>query len=520
MLFAWVLPNIIRKKILSLFEEDYLMSVSVKNFTQTFIWQWIVSFSICAVVHIPYFFGKHCSFDGDEAIVGIMSQDLLSGRNIPVYFYGQQYGFSFFEVIGVAIAMIFFGNTVWSLKLGSLIVYSVGVAFLFRFFSKNKISFIWMVISVLIISCFPAWIIWSAKARGGYVTAFSAVCALFYVIQTKKANIKWIFIAAFIFVIGLHAQLIITACISFLFFGWIFKTKKFGLIILSLLTIVGFYFILKIPAWYNSNYWTAPFVVSYHYADIYPFVRELYKTALGYFYYEMAFKPRIESVIFGAGYYLIAMVLCVVCFIKEKDHRTTFILLSLGSIAAFFMVMGMRIPTHRYFFGLFTGSMVIFVLAMFQILKGETKSRFVFLFMLPFAFGSVNTSKHIPDSWFLPEANDMKLYNELVGELNKRNIHHVFVTEPLLQWMLSYGGINARYTSPTERINRYLKKVDLCYLDPQCKTAIVGYTGYYNYMDSGTWNEEVLIVNEKYFIYEQPGLSTLKAGGYEFSISK
>jgi hypothetical protein len=496
------------------------MSVLIRKFSQTFGFQWLISFVICLLVHVPYFLGKHCSFDGDEAIVGVMAQDLLHGRNVPVFFYGQQYGFSFFEVIGVAIAMIFFGSTVWSLKIGSLLVFSIGIAFLFRLFSKNKIALAWTIIAIIIISCFPAWIVWSAKARGGYVTAFSAVCILFYLIRTKKADLNSIIISGLIFSVALHSQLIIASCISFLWIGWILRTKKLGWIFLAGISVIIFYFLLKIPAWANSNYWTVPFTFNYHYSNIFLFVRESYKAALGYFYYEMTFKPRVESLFLGAGYYLVAAISAALFFIRTKEHRGTFILLLLGSLVAFFMIMGMRIPTHRYFLGMFTGIMLIMVLGMVEVIKNKKLWRYIFLLMLPLGLGFVNTSKHIPDAWMLPEGNDMKLYNELLVELKNHHINHVFVTDGLLQWMLCYSGVPARYISKEERINRFLNKVDQCYLDPECETAIVGFKGYYNYMDTGDWNNRVIIVNDKYFIYIEPDLETLKQGGYELNLQK
>jgi len=470
------------------------MRALTRNFSQSFIFQWLISFTICLLIHIPYFLGKHCSFDGDEAIVGIMAQDLLHGRNIPVFFYGQQYGLSFFEVIGVAIAMIFFGSSVWALKIGSLLVFSVGIGFLFRVFFKNKISFILTILAIVILSCFPAWIIWSAKGRGGYVTAFSAVCMIFYLIQTRKASIKWILATGFIFSIAFHSQLIIASCISFLWMGWIFQSKKTGWIVLAVVSLIGFYFLIKIPALYNSNYWAVPFSFKYHYKNISFFILESYKVALGYFYYEMTFKPRIESLVFGAGYYFIATFLTGVFLIKAKEHRITFFLLLIGSVVAFFLIMGMKIPTHRYFFGLFTGIMLIIVLSMIELMKSKNRSRYVFLLILPFALGFVNTAKHIPDAWMTPEGNDMNLYSGLLSELEKRDINHVFATDGLLQWMLCYSGVPARYVSKDERTNRFLIKVDQCHWDSECKTAIVGFKGFYNYMDTGDWNERVVVV--------------------------
>jgi hypothetical protein len=161
--------------------------------------------------------------------------------------------------------------------------------------------------------------------------------------------------------------------------------------------------------------------------------------------------------------------------------------------------------------------MFILTIACIEMLRNRFAWKWILFILLPVAMGFSATSKQIPDAWMLPGGNDMQLYNELLAELKQRNIQHVFSTDALLQWMLNYSGVESRHISKTERINRFTNQVDACYSSPSCKTAVVGYKGFYNYMDViENWNNQVIIVNDKYFIYESPQDIHLEKGGFEF----
>ncbi len=490
-----------------------------KYLYQRFAFQWLLCFCICLLVHIPYFLGRHCSFDGDEAILGIMAQDLLHGKNIPVYFYGQQYGFSFFEVIGAAIGIFFFGSTAFALKFGSLLFFSLGITFLFRLFIKKEISFLWALMAIIILSMFPGWIVWAAKARGGYVTAFTAACIILFISQVKTANLKWIVISCFVMAVAIHSQIFIACSISFLLFAWIVKGKSLKLFLGATVSIILFYVLLKLPSLVNDNYWKVPLSFKYHYSSIVPFIKQSYKVALGYFYYEMTFKPRIESIWFGMGYYLVAAIAVVFVLLKKgASNKLNLVLLFIAGTVSFLLIMWMRIPSYRYLLGALTALLFIISLSLMEILRSKNNLKYVLILMLPLAIGFSNTSKHIPDAWMLPEGRDMKLYNELLIELKKRDIQAVFSADPLLQWQLNYSGVPSRSTSRIERINRYVDKVDKCFYNDKCKTAIVGFKGFNNNLDSfEDWSEKVIIVNDKYFIFEDPTSEHLIKAGFEFN---
>ncbi len=48
--------------------------------------------AVAVAVRLPHLLGGHVALDGDESIVGLMARDLLEGKRLPIFFYGQRYG--------------------------------------------------------------------------------------------------------------------------------------------------------------------------------------------------------------------------------------------------------------------------------------------------------------------------------------------------------------------------------------------------------------------------------------------
>lgn len=71
--------------------------------------EWLFAFGLVVLARLPYLLSEHVFFDGDEAMLGIMGRDLITGRNIPFYFYGQQYGFSFSKPCPLVCLFCFWG---------------------------------------------------------------------------------------------------------------------------------------------------------------------------------------------------------------------------------------------------------------------------------------------------------------------------------------------------------------------------------------------------------------------------
>lgn len=478
-----------------------------------FLFQWLLALFLLFLTRLPYLLGPHVSFDGDEAIVGIMAQDLLAGKNIPVYFYGQQYGFSFFEVISTAIGILILGNTVWALKFGALLVFSVGITFLFKYVLAKTPSILWAIIIITIVILFPSWLIWSMKDRGGYVTAFSLSCIVFYITQMKQCNAGVFLLVTAITSLCFHAQSLIAISALMLLLGWTLQSKKKLFYFLLPLTLMVTYFIFKIPAYLNPDLWKLNLAGDYDFQRLIHFVKVLPTVSLGYHYYEMIFDPT--RLVYGLGgiYFSISILLVIASLFNLKQTKWWTWSLLASMFVSIIILPLMRFNSYRYELGMLTAAMLLIVLLLPLYMKQFPAVKVFMIMMLISGILLSFTSRSIPDGWMVPEGNDMKLYNELVTELRTRNLTGLYSTDPLLQWQLNYYGFAARSTSSAERIDRYINKISLV---DGSETAIVGYKGMCNQMDTiAGWHDKVLYVNEKYFIYPTPELDRLKAGGFQ-----
>lgn len=483
--------------------------------------QILLSLLIVFLTRLPFLSGPHVYFDGDEAIVGIMAQDLLQGRNVPVYFYGQQYGFSFFEVVSVAMGILLFGNTVWALKWGGLFVFSWGIFFLLRTCTKKNISLWASLLIICIVCCFPPWLLWATKPRGGYITAFTCSCALVYIFQLYHANYKNILMASLLLAIGIHAQLLIIVPVSFYFLGWLLIKKKWSLIFYAGIVLAVVVFLLKLPAYLNEPYWKVPLSTTFHWKNLYIIFSEFISLMNGSYYYELTFFPGRMLAILSCLYFS-GMLTILVFNIKlfPPPSKGMYLYLSAGTVVSFLLIILMNGGVYRYSLGFFSGIFLILFVTLLQY-SSQKKSgyKMILVILLLFGAGCSWRVKNIPSFWQQPYANDMSMYKGLTNQLKNMGTQHVFVMDPMIQWMLNYSGFRARSTSVNERINTYSAQVNDCYTKPGCNTALVGLVGFFEYhepIDSlNDWDKKVVLVNDRFFVYPNPEPRHLKAAGFE-----
>jgi hypothetical protein len=142
---------------------------------------------LAAVSRLPQLLGPNLLVDGDEAVLGLMAKHLAHGRELPVFFYGQHYGFSSIEAAAGAFSFLAFGTGALALKIAMLALWIAGVLFLHLALSRvvgRGPSFLMLCVFVLS----PAWAVWSMKARGGYLTAFAATSVLMWLLTRDEAR--------------------------------------------------------------------------------------------------------------------------------------------------------------------------------------------------------------------------------------------------------------------------------------------------------------------------------------------
>ncbi|MCB9855816.1 MAG: glycosyltransferase family 39 protein [Phycisphaerales bacterium] len=125
-------------------------------------------FAIALVARWPFVSVGETLLHSDEAIVGIMAQDIAAGQQFPIYFYGQRYMGSL-EAYTVAAFSAIFDNPIQALRFAPAFYLALIVLtqylMLKRWFGRAG----GLVGAAALIACSPMFMQWSISARGGYV---------------------------------------------------------------------------------------------------------------------------------------------------------------------------------------------------------------------------------------------------------------------------------------------------------------------------------------------------------------
>ncbi len=125
-------------------------------------------FAAALLARAPFVQRGETLLHSDEAIVGIMAQDIAAGRQLPIYFYGQRY-MGALEAYAVAAASSLFDNQIHALRFAPAFFFALMVAvqylMLARWFSRRG----GLIGALTLIASAPMFLQWSISARGGYV---------------------------------------------------------------------------------------------------------------------------------------------------------------------------------------------------------------------------------------------------------------------------------------------------------------------------------------------------------------
>lgn len=128
----------------------------------------VLCFAAALTARAPFIQRGETLLHSDEAIVGLMAQDIAAGRRYPIYFYGQRY-MGALEAYAVAAASPLFDNPIHALRFAPACFFALMVAvqylLLTRWFSRRG----GLMGALSLIACSPMFMQWSISARGGYV---------------------------------------------------------------------------------------------------------------------------------------------------------------------------------------------------------------------------------------------------------------------------------------------------------------------------------------------------------------
>lgn len=416
----------------------------------------------CVATRAPQLLSPHLLLDGDESIIALMAKHLYEGKDVALYFWGQQYGLSILEILTIAAFYGILGVSQLAVKAAMLFLFTAGTLFLFRAFRNISREPQFALFLTLLFVTAPSWAVWSMKARGGYLTAFLLSSVALSIVTHPRLSYKtltWVG-GALLLVLVFESQPVFLAAtlpvIVYLAWGKLARGQLAifilsGLIIASLFRILhfglsDFYkptpFDTDVPI--LSNLTTLPSYLFSHYT--------------GFYYLDHSFPAPVLVLAMAAAYSILTLALFVVpMHAAAKGYKLHGIFwAALCGIALMFCYSTIRSGnSYRYLLPI-TGSVLLAVAALpipafykaFRLgaLSLTTLGACALLFFYQYTF----------------QSSSKKQLDSAISYLRRHRVSYCY-SGPLLQWQLMFYSreeLVCRFIFPTDRYPAYARQTD------------------------------------------------------------
>lgn len=477
-------------------------------------YQFLLIFLIAIISRLPQLLVDNIVLDGDECIVGLMSKHFVEGKEVPLFFYGQSYGFSFLEVLFIGGAYLAMGVSALAVKVGLFSLWIIGIFFFFLSLKRiDKNESYWPLIITILLVCFPSWIVWSMKARGGYVTAFTLTNILvFLAFDDKKKIMNYLLMGILLILIYQSQPLWVPGVVGILLYRF-YLDRKFNIILTFFISTVVTSLLFTILKRNISNFWSPRIFKGENLTldNIISLPGNIYNNLHGNYYYSEVYQPNFDvniiAIIF-TSLIPILILFAIVKLFKNKLKNYWFIIFLLSICTTLGYNLFAENPPSRYLLPL-TGFLVY---AFFFFIKEiEIKNKAI-LFVLTtilcvFCFSS---NLKVTSQPSIKERNIKKL----VSNLEEEKIKYVLSTDGLLQWEIMFYSkekITARYFSNTDRYMPYINIVNKAIGDGDEFMAIVGFLDGKNTNSS----KSLIEVDNTFFIKKNVKKDTILDYGFK-----
>jgi len=490
----------------------------LKTYNPVSLWGTIGIVALCIVSRLPQLMSPylHADYNGDECVLGLMAQHMLRGQEFPFYFWGQNYGFSWIEAGAVALAIKSVGATVFSLKIPMLLLWTTGCVFFYAALAQwtNRI-YGFLITCLLIFS--PAWMDWSMKARGGYITAFLLTTIVLFLIAhhwQKPKNNTFLFIGILLGFIFFSQPIYLLGLLPLLVY-FLFKQKSIQAIFICIVGFIAIYVLGKVMAHLQSNtdFWQP---VWFRPNDLGLFIS--------------TFKDRVFTALNqDSGHYLASMIVsrswCIIFMFcigvqlfrsisKKAGVLSTLLFIGLVLTLGFTFFLD---ETVRYLL-----SLSVFLILWFGVQSFEWFDKNAFTkFSQGIVIGiliilGILTAWNYRDFYRLNPASsneipEIQKISKVIKFLDTSNVKYVFSIDEDLSWKLMYfsrehiiSGGNLKSRQPM-----YSKAVAQAFLNGQ-KVAIVGDILHQTFAYLIVANEaKPEYLDDLYFVYLNPSKSLI-----------
>lgn len=443
-----------------------------------------------ALLRLPQFFGENMIPDGDEAILGLMGKHMSEGHTFPWFFYGQSYGFSFFEAGLTAIFFKVWGVQTAAMKAAMLLLWLIGLFFLamaVRELSGERAGWI----AAILLGSAPAWAAWSMKARGGYLTAFVLFNLTVWIlarIEKRGGKAHRLFFAA-----GLCGGVILFAQVI-----WLIALVPFVATLLDRRRKPEDYFAIgagalasALPILWVSLRQPAPVWAPALFDQSSPLRAALllpyriFVAFSGSYYLDLVIDMGFATHVAG-GLWLVAFTFSLAFALRSSREPAGWkgitIVASLVCILIFSLIVGPHVFGFRYLLPL-TGILVIpLASGLARNLEGRsTKAAMAgssLAILVLAGCGAMWEFRGVafegPDHPDVP--SESRALSELLDELQRAGVHEAYALDPLLQWRITFASdekIAARWVAPRERYPVYAQRVDEALMEGK-PVALIG----------------------------------------------
>lgn len=487
---------------------------------------------LCIASRLPQLYSPNLWLDSDECVSGLMAKHLSEGKEIPIFFYGQNYGFSLIEALFGALGYKLLGVSALSLKLSMLALWIIGVLFYYlaasNIIGDNRKGF-WLTLLLIFI---PAWAIWSMKARGGYTTAFVVSSIIIFLISQSRINcVKWFVIGIATSIVFLSQRIWIVGLLPILLFRAIKKCKISHIISfisgVTLMALIVNLLVKFIKGGSNLIFFTTPVIFNFSLINnALKLLKSIYVNLTGFYYLDYFFNSDFVTSAIAVIWIILIIIGVVIQItqIKKRKYDTWAHILFLSTTFTIISTWVLDSPFfgYRYLLPL-SGLMILWIGVEISdyVSKNIQFKKACYLLSFTLIILGVYSLISFRDFTFLPKIkisgeniSEEKRISLLIKYLKDNDIKYTFSLEPLLTWYAMFYSkeeILSRHTEPYDRYPEYPQAVDKAF-EERKKTAIIGYSyAIPKYLLKNLGN--IIVIGNRYFIYPNPDRRLLTSVG-------
>lgn len=437
---------------------------------------------ICVVSRLPQLLSTQLLADGDECVIGLMSKHLIEGKEFPVFFHGQSYGFSLVECLPVALSFLVFGINDLGLKLPMLIMFIMAMVFFYH--SLLAIAPKYKLLAFFITLAFifsPSWALWSMKARGGYLTAILLSHILIWLVYSRselKNRWHWSLVGVILVIIYQSQPLWLPGLLPLIFYKLYPQAnrREWVAFLIGIVPVLAIFILLKLFSlhqWQPHVFTVDPHVVWVNIIHL-PVLLMHYFNGYYYLYY-IYHAPLVNDIAAIVAIMIVAVLLLagVIMFVKDHQRYSLFVI----SVFAIFATIGycifLKEHTPRYLLPL-TGFMLLSLFIFLQQNLSNIKTIIVVVFLILTGVPSLYQFK---DYTFFPAKRAEVI--ACVNYLTRNKVQYAFSNDGLLQWQIMFYSkekIICRESDSVDRYPEYIAAVTKAYYQHDAHLAIIDNT--------------------------------------------